>query len=282
MLEQVLRNIYVNEVSASMELLNKYGLDEFLGQFAEKVYSPDIHLTFGSTKSVGLIAGTMLTRINSTIGKIEGEEKNLVERIVADIAIAFLGHVATNSTLDRKALFEDVRESLETVSSVNGWNVNELMKRLKFDMLSGIAATTSDKNLLIPESKPTITYYDWLVRTPGRDKFIRDLKAEGYIKSEVEFRGLFNVYDEDFTVRIDKSRTEFLLLLIVTLVNQDEKWLGTKGSRGHFLPLKKCAVDFEENLLFKKDPKRIIENLKKKSEKYQMIKGEVERFLSRY
>lgn len=280
MLEKVLGNIYVDEVSDSMELLKKYGLDEFLGQFAEKVYSPDIHLTFRSAKATSAIAGSILTRANTIIGKVVGEDKSLLERIVADIAKEFFEHVVRNTGVSKNELRFEIKESLVAVSNANGWNAEELMKTINFLTADPDEGEIINVNSLLIPTK--VVYYEWLVKSPRRDMFIGGLKSEGLIKSEVDFRKLFQKHDGNVLVKLDKSRLEFMLVLIAALVHPSKKWIGMKGGRGHFVPLYNYGVDFEENLLFENEPKRVMETLKKKQNKYQEILRGVDLFLRHY
>lgn len=275
MLNKLLDKIFVNNKKESLSLLKVYSLDTFLLTFLEKVNNTK-YADFQTNKNlVTALSSSFLTRINSILESItDNDEKMKLEYILSEISSELMYQVIGRSDKSADIVLSDIKDALTTTCEANNWDKDVLFRMLRIDMLHSIAAKANPSLQLTSNNQvPKVYYYDWLLEQTELDELAYDLKDKKVIRSVSEFKKLFAPHNGDLNVRINRIELDFVIVLFDQL--KENKFIKTKGTRGHFVPLKEYCVDFEKNVLIKNEPKRIKEAIVKNPNRHKALQSKV-------
>lgn len=274
MLKDLISNLFANNHANILDLLKKYELYKFISDFSEKI---DTLKSYNVQKNtIGALTSSLLTRINIVLEKIKSnEDKAQLEYILSEISNEFTYQLLQKEGVSQEQVLTEIKESLITTCEINNWDIELLLKRIKIDLRHTLLIK-SENNILLKKSENNhskIYYYEWLGGEEHLKEFTYDLKDKKIIKSVEEFKKLFNKHTGKIQIRMSSSHIDFIVLLFDQM--KKENLIRPCGTKGHFFPLKVYCVDFDKKVLFKKEPKRIKELIKRDSTKHAKLLEEI-------
>lgn len=214
------------------------------------------------------LVGSLLTTINDKLSQIKGEEKEILEKLAGEL---FSDQISIlNSTVEGQKCWEKCLPILETTCEFKGYDFGELSKYLNFNFIKKPQQKISDKQVILP-------YYDWVGNKNKLYELINDLKSKQWIRNVNEFKKIFNpIINQQYKFCASSLNKEKLLVLFSELKKQN--LIIPRKTNGHLYPLFLYGVDLEKKL-FEKEPKRYLENLKRKKLEYATVLDEVNRLI---
>jgi hypothetical protein len=233
-------------------LLRKYELDGLLEKAVHSIDGILSNPPVSVTSLVGL-APSVLVLINSRLSRVtDAKDKGELELLMAEVSAHLLKKLLAKSKQPATALRE-IKNSLETASSLHEFKFEALLNLLNFDNLE--ASFKEDETY----------WYEWTGKPHELDELAERLRRQGVIKSVKSFKELFkNHGDSTLQVHFAKERLSFVIALFDEL--RSKGLIVPRGGTGHFHPLKVYGVDLENKVLIKNEPKSIKKNAKKKPE----------------
>lgn len=292
MLHKLIDKVFVDRKEEVLSLLKDYRLDRFISSFYEKVLSLHKDDFTSDKKVLSSLSSSLLTRINSVLETIENEdEKDDLEFIFSEIANEFIFHIIQIDGIAKDEVLTEIRDSLAAACEANWWNKEALFRRTKIELMHALTAKASSPLTISKKqnSQNMICYYTWLKRegkSYSLDDFSYDLKGlkdvdgvneDKLIKSVTEFKRLFSTHDGNIRVKMNGEQLEFIIILFDQL--DENNFISVNGTKGHFHPLKKYCIDFEEKELIKTTPKRIKERIKRNPIKHKFLLDKVHKLL---
>jgi len=163
---------------------------------------------------------------------------------------------------------ERLDDALKSICEIEGYDYDDLEKLLKLKHTISLLKAQSDHII-----KTTVIHYDWLLEQSSLDSLAGDLKSEKMISSVTEFKSLFT--SSPIEVKINGIYKEYILILFDTL--NEFGIIKARGRKGHFVPLIRKTVDFDNKILFKRKPNQIKYTIKKNTEKYRILRNKAEK-----
>lgn len=275
MISSLIDKIFVNKKDDILQLLSKYHLNNIISSLFHKInnlQAPDLK----NNSIIGALTSSFLTRLNAILEKIESiEDKEQLEYILSEISNEFTYQLLQKEGISQEQVLTEIKESLITTCEINNWDIELLLKRIKIDLRHTLLIRSDNGVLLekIDNSNSKIYYYEWLRKSKHFTELIHDMKDKKLIKSINEIKQLFSKHSGKIQVKMDSSQIDFIVLLFDQMKNR--KLIKPCGTKGQFFPLKKYCIDFNGKELFKKDPKRIKELIKRDDAKHAILLEEI-------
>lgn len=262
--ETLISNVYIDHIEIIVTI-RKYSFETTLYPILTKV---DEYITSGRFDALPLIVGTLLTTINDKLALISGKEKSILEELASEL---FKEQISVlNSTEEGRSCWQKCLPIIEETCDFKGYDFLSLSQLVGFNL---VKKSKSDN----VKSKVDLPYYVWLGKSEHLIELIRDIKDKQWISNVNEFKKLFKPISEpNYTFSAKSEYKEKLLVLFAELKNYS--LIRPKTNRGHFYPLTRYGVDFEKRL-FEKEPKRYMENLKRKQVEYTCAVAEVQKMI---
>lgn len=219
-------------------------------------------------ESIPNLVGSLLTTINEKLKGLKGKEKQILEDLTSEIFIAQIELL--NTTLNGRECWGKCIPVIKDTCDFKGYNFDVLSRMLKLNFVK-VPNSTFQRTL---ENLP---YYDWLGNKLALHELIKDLKAKQWIRNVNEFKKIFtSSLKSDFKFCAPSENKEKLLVLFSELKRQN--LITPKKNKGHLFPLHLYGVDLEKKL-YEKEPKRYLENLKRKKNEYETVLTEVQKLI---
>ncbi|CAA0180198.1 hypothetical protein [Tenacibaculum maritimum] len=264
-IEEILSEIFFDNISESINLLKEYGFYTLVNE----------HLIFLKEKkdneikeAIETVVISFIQTVNTKLYDIDDEDNKLeLKYLLSEIG----NYIIDCINLERPKL-KSLKSALISLSELKGYDYKDIESRLQISRLIRISTSTKDDLIEELDKRP---YYEWLSKDYKIDEISKNLKSENIIKSVKSFKRIFTTEPEEFQTNPDKR--EFLFILFDVLY--DNNFIKPKIKKGKFLPLQKYCVDFQNKILFKKKPKYIKQEIKKKAEKYERLKAKAKKWL---
>lgn len=218
--------------------------------------------------SIPNLVGSLLTTINEKLKVLTGKEKQILEDLSSEMFIA-----QRNLLLSKKngnVCWERCIPIIKDTCDFKGYDFEVLSRMLKFNFVQSTNTTAQ-------QSVENLPYYYWLGDKKALPELINDLKSKQWIRNINEFKKIFTpTIKPDFKFCAPTENKEKLLVLFSELKKQS--LVVPKRNKGHLYPLFLYGVDLEKKL-FEKEPKRYLENLKRKKTEYNAVLNEVHRLI---
>jgi len=267
-IEFILDEIFFNKTEEAIKKMEEYDL---FGIIDNNISHLNSKLESNTFIDFNTIAVSFLLSMNSKINIIKDtEDKEYLKYIISNIGNYLIDKFLTEGIIDFKGL-KELESSFSTLCELQGYNYSDLDNRVQ---LKRIISALESQNSNVVTTKDI--YYEWNGKDYLLDDITKNLKSENSIASTKEFRKLFSTSPPD-KVRFQNGIQDFLVVLFDTLY--EKKILKPKGVRGHFALIYKCAVDLDNNILFKKEPKHINYSIKKNKEKYRKLRAKAENWI---
>ncbi len=219
-------------------------------------------------ESIPNLVGSLLTTINEKLKGQTGKEKQILEDLSSEMFIA-----QRNLLLSKKngiVYWERCIPIIKDTCEFKGYDFEVLSRMLKFNF---VHSTNSNAQ----HSVENLPYYNWLGSKKALPELINDLKSKQWIRHVNEFKKIFTpTLKPDFKFCAPTENKEKLLVLFTELKKQS--LIAPKRNKGHLYPLFLYGVDLEKKL-FEKEPKRYLENLKRKKHEYETVLEEVHQLI---
>jgi len=220
-----------------------------------------------SEKDIISVSNSILTKINEKLKQVSSEtDKKTIKYLLSDIFNEYI------KELDEKlsaSFMPTLIENLKRTSLLSNYDFSELEKLLQFDFYDTLKPKKNNNDKRI--------YYSWNGKEHQFDELIGDLKDKQIILNRKEFKMLFQSSGNAF-YRGNKEKTDDLLIIFVVL--KEMKLIKPKCTSGYFSPLFKYGIDNENNFLFKKQPNKHHELLKRNHHNYNKLKGKYEKWIN--
>ena len=265
-IESILNDIFFDGTEKTIEQLKEYGLYEIT---QKKIAFFNDSMNQNKVANLNAVYASFVQSINTKLNNVSDlDEREHLKYILVNIGNHLIDKFIENRLLttdDLKAL----EASLKEIYEILGYDFNDLLKRTQFARIASLL--DSQEN-----NKEANIYYEWISDNLNHfDEICRNLKSEKSISSIKDFKKLFT--PKPVNVNFSKKSGEFVIVLFDTLYN--EKLIKPRKKKGHLAPLKNYAVDFENNVLFKKEMKQIKYTIKKNESKYNKLKVKAEKWV---
>lgn len=286
MLLEIINRIFANRKSEVFETLKKYGLEKFMASFYAKILALKKDDLNSERKTLSSLSSSLLTRINSVLETVESlDEKKELEYIISEIATEFIFQIIQIDGISKREVLSEIKDSLTITCEINNWDQKALFRIIKIDLMHSLTVKASNTLTISNKQnfKDKTCYYTWLERkgkSYSLDDFsydIKGIKGDKLIKSVTAFKKLFSDHDGNIRVKMNGEQLEFIIILFDQLNEFD--FISINGKKGHFHPLKKYCIDFEEKELIKVEPKRIKERIQRNKVKYQILLDKANKLL---
>lgn len=283
-IEELIKEIYhEGDVATIFSLLDKYQLRGILSNtlktVVEEIRLVKIKPAAERQAIIVSLASTFLSSINNKLSLVENtNEKKLLEVLISDIAFEMLKQMLVHYSGNKAALLNSIDESLVTACEINGFDSFSLYQMFPIRKLSAIASTIENDSKPQRANSTKTIFYDWLGEPYNLDDSSNTLKDHSIIEGVKPFKGLFKPPPSNFQVRFNASLFDEVIVLFDTL--NDKGIIQTRGRSGHFSPLKRYAVDFENNFLIQGAPKSIKYAIKKNKQKWKTLNDKVSKWIS--
>lgn len=280
-LRDIISNIYpAQDTIDTIELLEKYGLESILDKIILKVQSEVILLQGQKNRgqtSISLLSGTILSGINGKLALITDElEKRSMELLLSDISHELLLKIIHDYKGDKKKLLAAISEGLKSSCEINGYDMDALLLVFPLHKFTSLASILESNIQRVVYSQKPI-YYIWNGLPHALDELSRNLRDKKIIESTKGFKTLFELPEDNLKVKFDSNHKETIIVLFDVL--HDRKLISIRGNKGHFMPIKLYAVDFDNNFLIENEPKTAKYTIKKNRAKWLLLKGSVEKWI---
>ncbi|WP_299112032.1 hypothetical protein [uncultured Winogradskyella sp.] len=266
--EEILNEVFFNNVDESILLLKKYELYDIVQQNLSYLKNKKERDT---KKVFDTITISFLQTVNTILHAIEDIDiRNDLKYILSNI-----GHYIIDNFADYQILtiteLKSLRESLISLSEIKGYNFKDIDSHLQ---LNRLIRKMENKSTVASNDMPKV-YYDWLGNINKLDEIADNLYSERAIKSVKTFKKLFK--PEPVNLEINPAKSDLVFVLFDIL--HEKKLIQPKNRRGKFLALKQHSVDLQGKVLFKKAPKYIKQEIKKREETYYQLRAKAEKWI---
>nr|WP_294860485.1 hypothetical protein [uncultured Fluviicola sp.] len=291
-LEKIISEQYV-DYAEIIATVRKHSFEATLYPVLKKV---DDYIKANNYESIPNIIGTLLTTINDKLAEVSGREKEILEELTSELFKEQL--TVLNSTKEGQLCWQKCLPVLKETCEFKAYNfellaellgLNFIKKSRSNDQFTRINLTPlnpkmlsiskqDENNLYVAKSiERELPYYLW-IGPEGKDlKLIRALKDKEWIRNIPEFKKLFkSISDPNYSFCASSENKEKLLVLFAEL--KREQLIRPKTNRGHFYPLGRYGSDLGKRL-FEKEPKRYLENLKRRKGEYNSVLAEVQKII---
>lgn len=263
-IESILNDIFYDGTEKTIEQLKKYGLYEIT---QKKITYFNNSINLNKADNLNAIYASFVQSINTKLNNISDlNEREHLKYILSDIGNHLIDKLIKNKIItsnDLKAL----EVSLEEIYKILGYDINDLLKRTQFNRIV---------SLLDSHNTESNIYYEWISDDLNHfDEICRNLRSEKSISSIKDFKKLFS--PKPVNVGFNEDSIEFVVVLFDTLY--EKKLIKPRNKKGHLAPLKVYAVDFENNILFKKEMKQVKYTIKKNNSKYNKLRSKAEKWI---
>ncbi len=266
--EEILNEVFFNDVSKSVQLLKDYDLFDVVEQNLQYLNNKNGK---DAKKVFDTITVSFLQTVNLTLHKIDDlDVRNDLKYILSNIGNYIIDTFSDHNILTVNEL-KSLRESLISLSEVKGYSFNDIDNHLQLNrLIRKMEGNSKPISNGLPHS-----YYNWLGVDYELDELARNLHSDKAIKSVITFKKLFS--SNPVHVEIYPEKRDFVFVLFDTLHNK--KLIQPKGKRGKFIPLQQYSVDLQGKILFKKEPKYINQEIKKRKEMYDELRVKAEKWI---
>ncbi len=267
-IESILNDIFYDGTEKTIEQLKKYGLYEIT---QKKITFFNDSVNQNKVTNLNAVYALFVQSINTKLNNISDlDEREHLKYILSNIGNHLIDKLIESRLITPNDL-KSLEVSLEEIYKILGYDINDLLKRTQFSRIASLLDSQKENN-----NRESNIYYDWIGEDLNRfDEICRNLKSEKSISSIKDFKKLFT--SEPVNVSFKKENFEFVVVLFDTLYEQ--KLIMPRKKKGHLAPLKNYAVDFDDNVLFKKEMKQIKYTIKKNTVKYNKLKGKAEKWV---
>lgn len=242
-------------------LIVKYKLNDKIEKAIKKI---EECFNKGWESKFPTLAGIILTDFNTTIHTIEKEsERRKVKYFIAELFDDYLKRIA--QLPNGSEILKGISKTLENTSSYQDYDFQDLSNLIQIDKWT----------VLLPKRMSTNAYYyDWQAQPHELDGLAKDLADKKIIYSVKEFKKLFIPLESTITVRFNRSKIEYCIILFLVL--KELRLLKPRGTSGYFAPFVQHSVDNEYNFLIKNKINKEHSRIKLNAPKYTEIKEELE------
>ncbi|WBX76238.1 hypothetical protein PG911_16670 [Tenacibaculum ovolyticum] len=254
LLEEKLINKYL-DADKHIAIIKKYDFEKYINNVFEII--GDLK-NKKSEKDIISVSNSILTKVNEKLKQVNSQsDKKTIKYLLSDIFNEYIKELDSKFS---ESFMPNLIENLKMTSLLSGYDFSELEKLLQFDYY----------NTLKPKKNNKRVSYSWNGELHQFDEFIKDLKDKKIIFSIKEFKMLFkNSGNAVYSGNIEKTDD----LVIIFVILKEMNLITPKHTNGYFTPLFKYGIDNEGNFLFKKQPNKHHELLKRKHQNYNKIKG---------
>lgn len=276
--KSIVSRLYPETKKEVLALLDEYKLvvvtDKTIDLVEAQFAQMEVMKPFELDMSIGNMASSYLTQVNSIVAKAKDEEtKEALRNIVFEISIFLIRTVIEFSNREVHETVSIIKNSLKTACKINNYDFDTLNRFLRLDLMYNISAITKKK--LTPQ---VVTYYEWKDDPYKLDEIARNLKAENSIDSVKTFKQLFEPHEKDLKVAVNMQSLEFIMVMLD--VFKQKGLIFPKGRKGHFTPLVQYGTNLKGSELFIKEPKHIMYAIKKDEKKYEKFLHKVNNWLT--
>ncbi len=269
--EKILSEIFFDEVGKAISKLKLHGFDIIveneIAYFSKSMKQEKIY-------DLEIVAISFHQKINTKLQDVKNlEEKEYLKYLLSSIGKYLIEEFFINKKVTHCVL-EKLESAFESSAAIQGYNYSDFEKRLRLKrFISTTRNGNNEVNTKMNECKAG--YYEVLKSSEVLDDIAMNLKAEKIIKSKKDFMKLFSSTPKK--VNFNSEQKCFIITLFDVLY--EHGIIKPKGNKGHFVPLKNCALDFENKILFDKEMKHIKSAIKKSKEKYNRLRSKAEKWL---
>lgn len=269
-IETILNDIFFDGTEKTIEQLKKYGLYEIT---QKKIDFFNNSMNQNKVTNLNAVYTAFIQSINTQLNNVgDLVEREHLKYILSNIGNHLIDKLIETNLITSNDLI-DLEESLKEICELLGYDFEDLRKRTQLNRIALLLRNQEKNNGIKKES--TI-YYEWVSQDHNLFDYVcRNLKSEKSISSIKDFKKLFT--PEPVNVTFSKDNSEFIVVLFDTLYEQ--KLISPRKKKGHLAPLKNYAVDFDNNILFKKEMKQIKYTIKKNTLKYDKLRCKAEKWL---
>ena len=268
--EEILSDIYFDEIEEAINKLKDYNL---LEEVDKKLRFLESQIEQKRKLNLNVFAISFLQSINTNVLNIQNiEDKEFLKCILSDIGTYLIDVFIMEGTINVHGL-KDLEGSLKSISEIEGYNYRDLEKHIQ---LRRAINNQSSMNNQYEIKTTKLVYYDWTTDDYILNEIAGNLKSEESISCAITFKKLFS--DKPKKVSINRKSKDFIVVLFDVL--HKKGLIKPRGNKGHFIPLSRYAVDFENNLLFNKAMKQEKYTIKKNESKYIALKRKAEKWIS--
>lgn len=262
-IESILNDVFFDGTEKAISDLKQYELFDItqkqIDYFNESIQNKKV-------SNLDLIYTLFAQQINSKLINInDSEVKERLKYLLSEIGNFLIDKLITENLVFKDDLI-GLEEALKDAYNLLGYDFQDLKKRTQFSRIAS----------MIENQKKNITvYYEWMKYKILFEDILQNLKSENIIKSIKDFRKLFT--PNPVSVNINSDFSEFIIVLFDTL--HEKKIIKSRGRKGHFTPLKNYSIDFDNNILFKKEMKHVKDAIKKNPLKHEQLKKKAEKWI---
>jgi hypothetical protein len=240
--------------------------------FEESLYPGFKHISdkikSNKLESIPNLVGSLLTTINEKLKDLKGKEKQILEDLSIEMFLA--QRELLLSKKNGNVCWERCIPAIKDTCDFKGYDFEVLSRMLKLNFVK-------PPNSALQRTLEDLPYYDWLGSKKALPELIKDLRSKQWIRNVNEFKRIFTPsIKPDFKFCAPTENKEKLLVLFTELKRQS--LIVPKRNKGHLYPLYLYGVDLEKKL-FEKEPKRYLENLKRKKLEYETVLEEVHKLI---
>lgn len=268
-IESILNDIFYDGTEKTIEQLKKYGLYEIT---QKKIIFFNDSMNQNKVANLNTVYASFVQSINTKLNSISDlDEREHLKYILSNIGNHLIDKLIENNIITSSDL-KGLEESLKDIYELLDYDFEDLAKRTQFTRIASLLDSKETQN----NKNESERYYEWIGSDHNHfDWVCRNLKSEKSISSIKDFKKLFT--PKPVKVGFCKDNFEFVVVLFDTLYEQNI--IKPKKRKGHLAPLKDYAVDFENNVLFKKEMKQIKYTIKKNQTKYSKLRGKAEKWI---
>lgn len=262
-IKNILDEVYFGKVDDAIQKLEQYGFYDVLNKKVITIYKK---LESKELLNIEIVATSFLQTINTKLNSVEDDtDKYFLKYIISEVSNYLIKKYFSIEEVTYENL-ERLEGALQSISEVEEYDYRDLESRLNLKKtISFLKLKTS--------SKPIIVHYEWCRDKESLNTLAYDLKSMEVIRSVGDFKRLFS--SSPISVKIDDTHKEFVFILFDLL--HEQRLIKAKGRKGHFTPLVKNTVDYENNILFNKRPNQIKYTIQKNKEKYWVLRAKAEK-----
>jgi hypothetical protein len=265
LLEKKLQKKYI-DADKHIAIIRKYDFENYINKVFQIV---DDLKSEKSEKDIISVSNSILTKVNEKLKQVKSEnDKKTIKYLLSDIFSEYINELDENLSTD---FIPTLIENLKRTSLISSYNYSELEKLLQFDFYT----TLKPKKKNYKER----VYYSWNGKTHQLDTFLKDLRDKNIILKPKEFKMLFQSSGDAFYYG-NKDKTDDLVIIFVIL--KEMKIVNPKLTSGYLKPLFEFGLDNENNFLFKKQPNKYHDLLKRNTQNYNKLKEKHKKWLNSF
>ncbi len=267
--QEILAEIYSDNLEEAIIKLNLYDLKNVVDNKLQYLKS---RIEKNEMIDLNIFSVSLLKSINDIVLNIEDDnDRKLLKYILSDIGTYLIDSFIKHEELNRMQLTA-LFNSLRGVSEIEGYDFKDLEMRLQLQR--SIRNQLRETNE--PKESNLVVFYEWLGEDHKLIELAENLKSEKSISSVKDFKKLFTA--EPRKVTFSENSKKFIVVLFDLLY--EKKLIKPRKNKGHLLPLKRYAVNLENNFLFKNEMKVEKQMAKKNPSKYHMLRTKAKKWIS--